>query len=348
MATSIQEAVLNMLPAKARAASSGWRSFNAVCCQHNGETMDTRNRGGVATNPDGGIAYHCFNCGFKTSYQPGRPLSFKFKKWLGWLGASESQVHLLVVEALRIKDFISITMPATETAAEPVQFAVREMPKDSKSFADIAESYELTGQPVPKEFADAVDYIIQRKIDMQRYEFFWTPETEYKLNCRVIIPFTWQKNIIGYSARAVVGALRPKYYSNHASDFVFNMDMQLPDNKFVIVCEGLFDAMSVDGVALCGNECSEQQAEIIDSLGKEVIVVPDFDCHENKWAGAKLIDHAIEYGWSVSFPVWAKTCKDVNEATVKYGKLFVLKSILDSRESSKLKIELHKRKIING
>ena len=104
--------------------------------------------------------------------------------------------------------------------------------------------------------------------------------------------------------------------------------------------------MAVDGVAVLGSECSEVQADIIDSLGKEVIVVPDADR-----AGMKLVNQAIEYGWSVSFPIWqregAKICKDVSEAVRMYGKLFVLKSILDSRESSKLKIELMRKKLYN-
>jgi hypothetical protein len=56
-----------------------------------------------------------------------------------------------------------------------------------------------------------------------------------------------------------------------------------------------------------------------------------------------LINDAIEYGWSVSFPVWQETCKDINEAVVKYGQLFVIKSILDAKETGKLKIELKKR-----
>jgi len=49
----------------------------------------------------------------------------------------------------------------------------------------------------------------------------------------------------------------------------------------------------------------------------------------------------------VSYPVWQETCKDLNEAVVKYGKLFVLKSILTARETSRLKIELKKKKLYN-
>jgi DNA primase len=123
---------------------------------------------------------------------------------------------------------------------------------------------------------------------------------------------------------------------------VFNINNQQADSKFVIVCEGPFDAMSIDGVAVLNNECNETQADIIESLGREVIVVADRDR-----AGARMINNAIEYGWTVSFPVWLETCKDVNEAVVKYGKLFVLKTILDSKHSSKLKIELMRKKMYN-
>jgi hypothetical protein len=62
-------------------------------------------------------------------------------------------------------------------------------------------------------------------------------------------------------------------------------------------------------------------------------------------AGTKLINDAIEYGWSVSFPVWQETCKDINYAVVKYGRLFVIKSILDAKETGKLKIELMRKKL---
>ena len=123
---------------------------------------------------------------------------------------------------------------------------------------------------------------------------------------------------------------------------MFNVDLQTAEKKFVIVTEGPFDAMAVDGVAILGNECSENQADIIDSLGREVIVVPDCDP-----SGVNLVNHAIEYGWGVSFPVWHDTCKDINDAVRRYGKLFVLKTILDARETSRLKIELKKRQLYN-
>jgi DNA primase len=213
------------------------------------------------------------------------------------------------------------------------------------------EFYELANDHrYPKQFVDAVDYVNRRKIDMTKYEFYWTPEVEHKLNYRVIIPFKWKNETVGYSARTFVDGIKPKYHTEHEPNYVFNMNNQRNDSQFVIVVEGAFDAMAVDGVAVLSNECNETQADIIDSLGREVIVVPDFDRHTNKqgrtvWPGARLVDQAMEYGWSVSFPVWRETCKDVNDAVIKYGRLFTLKTILDAKETNRLKIELMKRKV---
>jgi len=181
---------------------------------------------------------------------------------------------------------------------------------------------------------------LDRKIDVDRYEFYTTDVEAYNLHRRIIIPFYWKGELIGYTARGLDDNVKPKYYSQYATDFVFNVDLQTAEKKFVIVTEGPFDAMAIDGVAILGNECSENQADIIDSLGREVIVVPD-----NDQSGKNLVNQALEYGWNVSFPIWHETCKDVNQAVIKYGRLFVLKTILAGKESSRLKIELRKKKM---
>ncbi len=349
MFNAVQDYTLSILPSKRRRSQSGWLSFNAVCCHHNGDSPDTRGRGGCITNPDGGVSYHCFNCQFKTSYQPGRPLSFKFRKLLNWLGADPTEVKRLVIEAIRVKELIrpeDIREPAEE-----VVFEARSLPQEAQSFLALAEFYKLAEyQSTPKLFTDAVHYSLDRKIDTIKYDLYWTPEIEHKLNHRVIVPFVYKGAIVGYTARATVDGIKPKYHSNHPANFVFNMDRQLPTSKFVLVVEGPFDAMSVDGVSVQTNEISEQQAEIIEGLGREVIYVPDFDQHLNKqgrpvWPGLAAVEQAIEYGWSVSFPVWRETCKDVNAAVIKYGKLFVIKAILEGKESNSLKIKLIAGKI---
>ena len=355
MTNSVIDTTLNLWRSgrKTRTSQSGWISSNAPCCSYNGESADTRGRGGLIQNGDS-VSYHCFNCGFKTSYTPGRPLTYKFRKLLTWLGADENTVRHLVIEAIRVKEQLEFYSPTTPIIAETetITYEPRALPEEAVSFHSWLEFYELANQHYPTQYVDAVQYANDRSIDLTKYDLYWTPQVEHKLNYRVIVPFTYKNQIVGYTARSVVNGIVPKYYSNHPSDFVFNTDQQSHNNKIVIVTEGAFDAMSIDGVAVLSNECSEKQADVIDSLGKVVIVVPDFDITNKNgkktWPGATLIDRAIEYGWNVAFPLWSETCKDVNDAVVKYGRLFVLKTILDSSEHNKLKIQLMKRKILNG
>ena len=91
-------------------------------------------------------------------------------------------------------------------------------------------------------------------------------------------------------------------------------------------------------MSILGSEINDTQRELIDGLNKHVIVVPDRDA-----PGQKLVDQAKEFGWSVAFPEWEKTVGDVADAVAKYGRLFVLQSILKTTESSKLKIDLKRK-----
>ena len=351
MTNSIQDTVISLLPGKRKTSPNNWVSFNAPCCSHNGESKDTRGRGGLMFTPEGGVSYHCFNCQFKTGWQPGRHVSYKFRKLLKWFGAEENEVKRLVIEALRIKDTVSPDI--AEKTKEDYAVKPRPLPSESISISELVTFLIMNNENAQEsdyaQLIKSVEYLHNRKIDMQKYEFYITPETFSNMHKRVIIPFYWKGQLIGYTGRAIDDSVKPKYYNSYENSVVFNMDNQKKHNKFVLVMEGPFDAMAVDGVATCGDDISEAKADLIESLGKEVIVVPDFDLKEVRgkkvWTGERLVDLAIEYGWSVSFPIWKDTCKDVSKAVELYGKLFTLKSILDAKESSRLKIELLKRRI---
>ena len=66
MNNSIQDSVVSFLPPRRKSTPSGWTSFNAPCCVHNGESQDKRGRGGIITSGDGAVSYHCFNCNFNS------------------------------------------------------------------------------------------------------------------------------------------------------------------------------------------------------------------------------------------------------------------------------------------
>jgi hypothetical protein len=95
---------------------------------------------------------------------------------------------------------------------------------------------------------------------------------------------------------------------------VFNIDRQDYNRKFVIVTEGQFDAIAIDGVGIMTNEPNESQVARLNALDREVIVVPDKDR-----PGAKMLKAAIDNGWSASLPPWDDDVKDVADAVKKYG-----------------------------
>lgn len=353
MLNTIQDAVNQYLPAKRKSGVSGWTSFNAVCCEHNGESRDTRGRGGIITNPNGSVSYSCFNCNFKANYTPGRHLNYKFRRLLSWLGADENSIKRLVIDAIRVKELVSPEEQDIKPEEE-ISFKARPLPPGAVSFKEWKTWISLMDedQTVPENVEKTVTYIHKRGGDLlNRYEFYCTEDTEHNMHRRVIVPFYWKGELIGSTARTFDEGIKPKYYSDYEPNFVFNLDCQTATKKFVIVVEGPFDAMAIDGVAVLSNECSEVQADIIDSIGREVIVVPDFDLKTVKgretWAGYRLVEQAMEYGWAVSFPVWCDETgvKDVSEAVKRYGKLFTLKTILQGKQSSRLKIELMSKKI---
>ena len=177
-----------------------------------------------------------------------------------------------------------------------------------------------------------IEYLLSRNLYLEDYPFYWTPKIGF--SNRVIIPFYKDGVIVGYTARAVNDS-KPKYISEQQPGYVFNLDKQQYDRKFVIVCEGPIDAISIDACALMGAEIKDSQNWLLKQLSKEVILIPDRD-HE----GPRTVEQALEFGWSVSMPNWPEGVKDVNDAVIKLGKLSTLHLIVSAKESNNLKIQL--------
>ena len=320
------------LPAKRKQTPSGWLAFNAPCCEHNGTTPDTRQRGGLIANADEGVSFHCFNCGFKTSWRNGRNLSFKMKKFMRWLNVPDDTITKLALQVLQTKTDETghktfITLP---------KFVSKELPAKSKPIHEWADYKALEPGGIDKDLFKVLEYIASRKLNLNDYDFYWTPESGYR--DRLIIPFYYREKIVGYTARKVVES-KVKYLSEQQPGYVFNIDEQTDDRKYVVAVEGPIDAIAIDGVALLGSEIKEQQTALLNSLGKHVIVVPDRD-----EAGQKLVYDAMESGWSVSMPDWSQDIGDVNDAVRKYGRLHTLYSIVKNAEESQLKIKLRMKK----
>jgi hypothetical protein len=319
---SIVDAIYTYLPAKRKHTPSGWTKFNAVCCHHNGTSADTRARAGIIRNAEG-CSYHCFNCGYKASYTTGRLLTRKLRQLLSWLGAPDDVINKLALEAMKVES----DQRVIEAVTVP-QFENKPLPEAAMPIAQWLEQYD----DMTSEFLNpVVDYVVSRGFDPMNHNFYWSPSAGYA--DRVIIPFRHQGRIVGNTARKITDG-RPKYLSDQTPGYVFNLDSQPQQRKFVIVVEGPMDALSLDAVAILGAEIMPKQALQINQLHKEVIVLPDRDRD-----GERTVAQAIELGWSVSLPDFG-TAKDANDAVNTYGVLWTLQQIIQQRNASALKIKL--------
>jgi len=179
-----------------------------------------------------------------------------------------------------------------------------------------------------------VKYLNTRGINHNEYPFY----ASKTLDNRILVPIYKDKKLIGQVARSIDPNTKPKYYAQVQPGTLFNLDNQHWSRKFIILVEGVFDAIAIDGVAILGSEISNKQKLQIESLNRKVIIMPDRDK-----AGSKLIDQACDWGWSVSMPPWQEGIKDINNAVLTYGKMLTVQAILKYTHDSKTKIKLSEK-----
>ena len=319
--------IVSYLPGKRKQTPSGWISFNAVCCHHNGANQDRRGRGGLKATEQG-WSYHCFNCGYTASFILGRTVSFKARRLMSWLGIPDNEIEHLNLESLRHRSINGILEDRARTfnTLAAIEFEERDLPPYAELLTDEGDYRDyVRRRRVPEDFPVMVQ--------LQNDGIHWTRP-------HVIIPFTHDNKIVGYTCRFLDNKT-PKYISDSQPNYVFGTDLQHKDWEHVLVMEGIFDALSIGGLAVMHNTISDGQAQLIRNLGKQITVVPDQD-----QAGLELIDRAVELGWAVSIPEWPGHIKDVNDAVVEFGRIGTLLAIMQARETSKIKIEIRKKQLV--
>ena len=318
--------VLSYLPARRKTTASGWISFNAPCCVHNGERADRRQRGGFKPAPDG-WSYHCFNCGFTASFRLGRNLGVRARRLLSWIGVPQEEIERINLESMRHRSMEGILADRNQMwnllSAVP-EFNETNLPPNVET---------ITAEQFPERW----QYLQRRQVPE---DYPCLVQQPYKNRPHVIIPFTHDGQIVGHTTR-FLDDHKPKYIMETQADYVFGWDLQQPRWQHVLVMEGVFDALSISGMAVLHADISDGQARLIRSLGRDVTVVPDRDL-----AGMRLVERALDLGWAVSIPDWEQGIKDVNDAVVRYGRLGALLSIMHSRETSRVKIELRRKNFV--
>jgi len=316
--------ILSVIPGKKKLTQSGWHSFNAVCCHNRGHKPDKRSRGGIRMDGDN-WSMHCFNCGFKCGFMLGKSITKNTKQLLMWSGIDEQQIQRWSLESLQHKDLLSYVQ--VKKNKKKIKFKEHTLPEGE--LLDV-------NNPLHKVY---VDYVQARGINVNDYPFMITPNESGRQGNRIIIPYTYQNKIVGHTSRFLDNKT-PKYINEQQQGYVFGIDFQKPEYEVCILVEGIFDALSINGCALTHNTINDDQVELLSQLNRKIIFVPDRDK-----TGLSTCDKALELGYSVSIPNWDNDVKDVNDAVVKYGKLPTLLSILQSATTSKVKIEIQRRKL---
>lgn len=317
--------ILTIIPGKKKLTTSGWYSFNAICCSHLGHRPDRRSRGGVKYDGETNWSMHCFNCNFKCGFKLGKSLTKNTKLFLSWCGIEETQIQKYNLESLKYKDLIEYV----KIKKEKLKIKFKEHNLPDGELLDV-------NNPLHKVY---VDYLQSRNISPITYPFMITTSEKGRMSNRIIIPYTFKNKIVGHTSRFLDNKI-PKYINEQQPGYVFGIDFQKPEYEFCILVEGIFDALSINGLALTHNTINDDQVTLINSLKKRVIYVPDRDK-----TGLETCDRALELGYSVSMPNWEIDVKDVNDAVVRYGKFATLLSIIQSATTSKIKIEMMRRKI---
>jgi hypothetical protein len=247
------------------------------------------------------------------------------RKMLQWLGTPDDVINKVAFDVMRENEGVEVKERITELPT----FNTVPLPEDAVKISTITE--------FDKYSVSVLEYMAKRGLNLDDTDYYWASNLGYR--DRLIIPFYYEKRIVGWTARSVLPDKKPKYLTEVQPGFVYGLDEQGHNKVFTIVCEGQLDAIHIDGCALGGSEVSDQQAMLLNRLQKQTIIVPDRDK-----AGSKLVERAIELGWSVAMPEWSQDINDVGDAVSKYGRLFTLYSIVNTAEESTLKIRLRAKK----
>lgn len=180
----------------------------------------------------------------------------------------------------------------------------------------------------------AYDYVLSRKLDSSYYpKLGYVFNSNSRYNKRVVVPFFEDGKMVYFITRAIDPKNIIRYMNPDKLDskeYVFNIDKI---NEDVILCEGVFDAMSItkDQPATCLLSADigvKQLGKIYEKKPKTIIYVPDQDETGIKKMQKninKIITYCPYQGLNIYIYNIPKECKDLNDMKVKTGKDYILK-----------------------
>ncbi len=296
-------------------SSTGWWT-----CVHSG-CGDRGHKGPRAAFmfTDDSVIFHCFNCAIKTKYVPSdsRGMSPTMQTILQDFGILQTEW-----QGILLKNLSNSSTPQNKNAhiqqniepntiILPDHFYLLSDANNNDKWAKIANTY-----------------LQDRGIDSTLYPFMLSHPSKikriHKWHERIIIPIYKDDNLIFYQGRDLTNTKARKYMSSSTpKNKVLGGFERLfihPSDPLYVV-EGWFDAESINGVAIIGNELSLPQIEWLDRSPRQKVYIPD-----KTGDGQRAALVALSRGWNISTPDIGN-CKDMNDAVNKYGKLYTMNTL---------------------
>ena len=309
---SVQDLIISKI-SLGRESSLGFRSVICQCCN------DYKERGAFKITPTE-VIYNCFNCSTKATYNSSdNKISKKFKKILQDFGISKDEIDKvdgsLRLEGLRL---LKNETPAISLdSIKQISFYTPEvnLPENSVRVGSV-NCDNLITQRISNYLTE------ERALTINSYPFYYCNDIKYKN--RIIIPYFKYDKIIYWQARTMVKSEIPRYRNCEVpkSAIIFNVDeLTKFSNDPLFVCEGVFDAIHLNGIALLGGTISEVQLELLKKSKRPLIFVIDKD-QVGKSLGFKVLKEKLG---SITIP---DGVGDVTDKIKREGKSWTIYSLI--------------------
>ena len=293
-------------------SATGFKAVKCPCCN------DYQIRAGWKFDGND-IGYHCFNCSTSARYDSndGR-ISKNLRKILHDFGIIDSEISQVIGSS-----FFNKTIEENVSLAEI---------KKINTFTPEVE-LPANSRRINEDDIKFVKYLESRKLSIDQYPFYISSQPRY--NNRIIIPFYRQSKIIFWQARTI-DDIQPRYLNCEVprAAILFNYDQLFHSaNLPLFVVEGVFDALSINGIALAGSGLTEAKIELLKKTRRDLIFVIDQDNNGKKLA-EKIINLAMG---TITF---APNKLDINKSVVQNGKLWTIYELLKNKTDDRRQLQL--------